>query len=123
MSASDVALVEDGDYPIVRATGELDRVGLERLENAFRDAAALDRGVVLLSLLEATYLDSLTVHAIMAFRSRLLANRQRLMLIVPPSGTVRRILEIVGIPSRVPTYESVAAALAAAPSLSVRERS
>lgn len=110
---------EDG-FPVVRARGELDQLALEALESRFAEAAALDRGVVVLSLLDSTYFDSLTVHAIMSFRGRLEFNRQKLIICVPEHGTPRRILEISGVATRVPLFTSLAEAAAAARSISPR---
>jgi anti-anti-sigma factor len=120
-SICDVGLDTGGTYPIIAVRGELDHLSLSRFEAAADAAARLDRGVVILSLTESTYFDSLAVHAIMAFRSRLESNRQRLILIVQDRGTARRILEIVGIIGRVPAFATLSEALAAAPALSLRE--
>ncbi|MFY9780923.1 MAG: STAS domain-containing protein [Candidatus Baltobacteraceae bacterium] len=120
-SICDVALTTAGAFPIVAVRGELDHLSIARFEAAAEGAGRLDRGVVILSLRDATYFDSLAVHAVMAFRARLESNRQRLVLVVNERGTARRILEIVGIIGRVPTFATVDEALAAAPSLSLRE--
>ena len=115
-----IAVDTSAEYPIILVRGELDHLSIERFERAAQEAAEWDRGVVILSLLGATYFDSLTVHAIMAYRVRLDANRQRLVLVVGHRGTPRRILEIVGVTARVPTFTTVEEALAAAPALSLR---
>ncbi|MGP6191554.1 MAG: STAS domain-containing protein [Vulcanimicrobiaceae bacterium] len=120
-SICDVALETDGAFPSVTVRGELDHLSVARFEAAAEAAGRLDRGVVILSLAESTYFDSLAVHAMMAYRARLESNRQRLVLVVQERGTARRILEIVGIIGRVPTFSSAAEALASAPSLSLRE--
>lgn len=116
-----IDLIIDGAYPIVAVKGELDHLGIERFERVAQQAADLDLGIVILSLVNARYFDSLTVHAIMAYRARLEANRQRLVMAVPERGTPRRILDIVGVTARVPTYSTVDAAIAAAPTLSPRK--
>jgi anti-anti-sigma factor len=120
-SLCEVGLDTGRTFPVVAIRGELDHLSIARFEAASDAAARLDRGVVILSLLESTYFDSLAVHAIMAYRSRLDANRQRLLLVVQERGTARRILEIVGIIGRIPTFATLAEAFAAAPSLSPRE--
>ena len=117
----DIALIADGLYPIVSVKGELDHLGIDRFERIAQQAADLDLGVVILSLVDAAYFDSLTVHAIMAYRARLEANRQRLVVAVRERGTPRRILDIVGVTTRVPTYPTLEAAIAAAPELTLRK--
>jgi anti-anti-sigma factor len=120
-SICEIGLDTGRAFPIVTVRGELDHLSIARFEASADAAARLDRGVVVLSLFESTYFDSLAVHAIMAYRLRLESNRQRLVLVVQERGTARRILEIVGIIGRVPTFATLAEALAASPSLSLRE--
>lgn len=110
----DVSIDESREYPIVRVSGELDLATLDRFEATVQTAASLERGAVIVSLLETTYCDSLTVSAILSLQGSLDADDQDLLLVMSDRGTPRRVFDIVGVTKRLCTYGTIAEATVAA---------
>lgn len=119
----DISIDESREFPVVRVVGELDLATLDRFEDVVHNAASLGRGAVIVSLIETTYCDSLTVSAILSLQSSLDAGDQELLLVMSASGTPRRVFDIVGITKRMGTYASVGeATLAASELVRIRKR-
>lgn len=110
----DVSIDETNAFPIVIVRGELDLATLDRFEVVAHTAASLGRGAVVVSLLDTTYCDSLTVSAILSLQGRLDADGQALLLVMSEGGTPRRVFDIVGVTKRMSAYETIAQALLAA---------
>ncbi|GAC1441699.1 MAG: hypothetical protein NVS3B17_11240 [Vulcanimicrobiaceae bacterium] len=110
----DVAVDAEREFPVVRVSGELDIATLDRFERIVGDTIALSRGAVVVSLLETTYCDSLTVSAILSLQSQCDADDQVLLLVMSERGTPRRVFDIVGVTKRMAVYRTVAEAIAAA---------
>lgn len=118
----EVSVDESRDYPVVRVTGELDLATLDRFEEVVRTAASLARGAVIVSLLDTTYCDSLTVSAILSLQGTLDADDQDLLIVMSERGTPRRVFDIVGVTKRMCTYETIAEATLAASELVMYRR-
>jgi anti-anti-sigma factor len=114
MPITTVSLDQSGAVPVVRVRGELDLATIESFKAETASAAALERGAVVISLVDATYCDSATVHALMLFRSALEGDGQKLLLVLPDRGTTRRVLDMVGMTKTMATYRTVSEALIAA---------
>lgn len=110
----DVSIDETNAFPIVIVRGELDLATLDRFEVVAHTAASLGRGAVVVSLLDTTYCDSLTVSAILSLQGRIDADGQALLLVMSEGGTPRRVFDIVGVTKRMSAYETIAQALLAA---------
>lgn len=99
--------------PLVEVSGEVDVSNVDQLEATLEDAAQADRGAVIVSLQNASYFDSRTIHALLRFADRLSTNRQQLLLVAPRGGSPGKILKIAGLTDALPMYETVDAAAAA----------
>ncbi len=113
----DFSIDESREYPVVHVSGELDLATLDRFEAGVRTAESLQRGAVIVSLLETTYCDSLTVSAILSLQDTLAASDQDLLLVMTERGTPRRVFDIVGVTKRLWIYETIAEATLAASEL------
>lgn len=113
----DFSVDESREYPVVHVCGELDLATLDRFEAGVRTAESLQRGAVIVSLLETTYCDSLTVSAILSLQDTLAASDQDLLLVMSERGTPRRVFDIVGLTERLWIYETIAEATLAASEL------
>lgn len=119
---TEIALDASLSFPVVRVRGELDLANIARFRATIREAGMLARGAVIVSFIETTYCDSLTVHALLAFRSHADGQDAALMLVLPSGGTPRRVLDIVGVTRRLPVFRTVAEAVAAASETMERSR-
>lgn len=100
--------------PLVDVAGEVDLTNVEQLEATLESAAQADRGAVIVSLLNAAYFDSRTIHALLRFADRLSTNRQQLLLVAPSGGSPGKILKIAGLTGTLSMYESIDDAVVAA---------
>lgn len=77
--------------------GDIDIGNIADLEGALHEIAALDAGVIVLSLEQTRYIDSRSIYALATFIKRLEINRQRLFVAVPEGGSLRRLLAFSGL--------------------------
>ena len=77
-----------------------------------RIVAALSPGVdvVIADMTSTTFCDSSGVHAVVFAHEAAVARGIELRLVVPPDGSVRRVLQLIGVGSVVPVYSSLAEA-------------
>ena len=100
--------------PVVEVTGDLDLTNVGEFEATLELAARADRGSVIVCLSRTTYFDSQAIHVLLRFAEHLTITRQRLMIVAPPGGLPRRILEIAGLVQAFPMFDDVHEAIAAA---------
>jgi anti-sigma B factor antagonist len=66
--------------------------------------------VVIADMTSTTFCDSSGVHAVVFAHEAAVARGIELRLVVPPDGSVRRVLQLIGVGSVVPVYSSLAEA-------------
>ena len=101
---------------VVEVRGDVDFTNVAGFQKAIKEAAALDTGLIIASLLELDYLDSRMVHELFTVASRLSQNRQRLIVVWPQSRSARFIIDTAGVPAVAEFYNSVDEAVRAAKS-------
>jgi anti-anti-sigma factor len=114
MSDGKVRFETRGDVLVARMSGEIDLSNAEQLGVQIADAAPLQARAVVLDLTEVEYIDSYGIFVIHGLRQRLSENRQKLALVVPEDGLIRRAIELVGIAEVLPIETELEAALRAA---------
>lgn len=108
-----ITVREVAGVPVVESIGEIDLTNAHELEAMLNQAAKADRGRVVVSLSQTTYLDSQGIRVLFAVGERLSTMRQRLLIVAPTGGSPRRILEISGADSAFPIFDGVESAVAA----------
>jgi anti-anti-sigma factor len=94
----------------VEVVGELDLATVAYWE-ATVSRAARSSELVVLDVSRVDFLDSAGVHALFRMLSALESRQRRLVVVAPRSGRVRRLLEILDVPSLASVCESVDEAL------------
>jgi anti-anti-sigma factor len=84
-----------GAVPVIRISGDLDRLSAPALEKAFRVHLRAGNHRLLLDLRGCSYIDSGGLAAIMTTAADL--RDDGLLAIVAPSTSIRRLLDIVGL--------------------------
>ncbi len=102
----------DRDVPVLEIVGEVD------IANAQEFEAALDNAVnagpaVIVSLEDTSYFDSKGIHVLLMFAGRLMRSGQHLAIVARPGTAPRRLLEIAGVLTVVPTFGSIDEAITA----------
>jgi anti-sigma B factor antagonist len=94
-----------GQRFVLAATGEIDLVTAQRLEQAADDA--LDKGAhdLWIDLTEVEFIDSSGIHALLQVRGRVDALNRRLA-VVCPLGPIHRAFRLTGLDVALPLYTS-----------------
>ena len=108
-----VAAGEDGRPPVLELEGEFDLDTVPEIDRFLRRQLGplYHQDHLVIDLARTTFIDS----SFVAFLARLSAaqrGRRRELLLVRPTGQVRRVLAIVGLPNIVPVFDTVEAAVA-----------
>ena len=108
-----VAAGEDGRPPVLELEGEFDPDTVPEIDRFLRRQLGplYHQEHLVIDLAGTTFVDS----SFVAFLLRLSAaqrGRRRELLLVRPTGQVRRVLAIVGLPNIVPVFDTVEAAVA-----------
>ncbi len=98
---------------VARVAGEVDCSNAELLFAGFGSLVAPDEDVLVLDLSACEYLDSAGIREILLLHRALAERRQRLLLVLEPSGSVHRVLSIVGALDHVAWYRTTDEALGA----------
>ena len=98
--------------PVMTPIGDLDLSNAVRFLEALEDVAADAQDLIVLVLDQLSYFDSQGVRALLHAQQRLAASRVRLAVVAPAGSMVRRLIEVAGLGTAIPLFNSVSAALA-----------
>lgn len=99
-------LTTAGDVAVVKLSGELDLAATEPLRPTLDRAALHDGKLVVLDLSDVRYIDSCGVRLLFDLRRRMLPGA-RLVAVVPRASFIRKVVDLVGLPSVVPVFETL----------------
>lgn len=85
--------------------GPLDILGVGSIETKFSACCAGDHQRVMVDLSQTTFLASIGVR-LFTINAKSLASRNGRMVLLSPTPEVRAVLEVTGIPSIIPVYDS-----------------
>ena len=100
---------EVGPIRLVKLIGNLDSVGTGAIETRFAGYCAGDGARVLVDLSEVDYLASIGIR-LLTVNAKSLASRRGRMVLLQPNDNVKNVLELTGIPSIIPMYDSLESA-------------
>lgn len=92
----------------MRFVGEHDLSTLDLIEASF-DAIGEPYRLVIIDLTDCAFIDAIVIGRVLSHRS----GQGELRLLVPASGPVSRLVEVIDLPHRVPLYRSLDGALTA----------
>ncbi len=101
-----------GEIPVVTIGGDMDLRDAAAFEAALDQAARAESRGVIVALTDTAYLDSYAIGALLRFGRRLATNRRELLLVVPSSATLRRLVHIAGMGQAFKTFGALADAIA-----------
>lgn len=107
MTTATLRVERDREIPVVYVQGEIDIVNASQLGAQLFDAAPNDVPGMVVDLSGVTYLDSRGLHLLFELSERLRVRDQRLHLVIPPQGLIRRVLTLTRMDTIVPLYASV----------------
>jgi len=90
---------------VIKVTGNLDILGVGEIETKFAGYCAGDDARVLVDLSEVDYMASIGIR-LLTINAKSLASRRGRMALLKPNANVKNVLEMTGIPSIIPMYDS-----------------
>jgi len=100
------------DSCIATISGEIDMSNAEEIRTVLEDRLVEDASMYVIDLTATQYLDSAGLRMLFTIAERLRVRGRRLHLVVPEGASVRRLLAIVELPSRVTMHARVDEAFA-----------
>jgi anti-anti-sigma factor len=112
MTIATVRLEHHDGMPVVFLDGDVDAGNAPRVTEEMM-AVVTNRAAGLIVVLSDTrYLDSAGINLLFRVHEHLRARRQRLGLVLGSSAHLRRVLDLSGVPTTIPMWEDLEAALA-----------
>ena len=100
---------EVGPIRVIKLIGNLDILGVGEIETKFAGYCAGDGARVLVDLSEVDYMASIGIR-LLTINAKSLASRRGRMALLKPNANVKNVLEMTGIPSIIPMYDSLESA-------------
>jgi anti-sigma B factor antagonist len=98
---------------VVVLPAEIDVTNSELVHDQLVAALTLGVGVVVADMTSTSFCDSSGVHAVIFAHEAAAARGIQMRIAVSPEGSVRRVLQLIGVASIVPVYPSLAEAMEA----------
>ena len=108
---ADVAIQRHGHVPVAQIKGEVDMSNASDLSLALQRAVEQKASGLVIDLTETSYLDSAGLHFIFELGKRLRDRGQRLVLVVPVTSVLDRLLSLVKVDSLAPMERTLEGAL------------
>jgi anti-sigma B factor antagonist len=123
MSAREVAQVTEIRYlrtmingvPVVAAPAEIDMTTTDELCAVLLDAADRGRATVVVDMTRTRFCDSRGLHVLLSAHERAVAEGGELRLVLPGDGPIPRIATLMCLDQLIPSFASLAEALAQTP--------
>ena len=94
----------ENNIRLIKLVGDLDIIGVGKIETPFSGYCAGDNPRVLVDLSEVEFLASIGIR-LLTLNAKSVASRGGRMVLLHPRPDVRRVLEITGIPAIIPIYD------------------
>jgi anti-sigma B factor antagonist len=104
-----------GGVPVVAVPVEVDVTTSAQLREILLEASGSGHSTVVVDMSQTRFCDSSGLHTLIRAHKRAVSEGGELRLVVPPDGTVPRILNLTGLDLYLPCFPSVAEALSGRP--------
>ena len=99
----------DNNIRMIKLVGELDILGVGKIETPFTGYCAGENPRVLVDLSEVAFLASIGIR-MLTLTAKSVVSRGGRMVLLHPTPDVRHVLEITGIPAIIPIYDGLESA-------------
>ena len=113
MPMADVRFEREDETVIAVVTGEVDMSNAATVRQQIAESVTPDDDAVIVDLSELSFIDSAGLHSLIELGTVLDERRQKLLLCLPPGSTIRRAIEIIGLPHAVSVYSERSEAMEA----------
>ena len=104
MPMAEVRYEREDETVVAIITGEVDMSNATSVRQEIAASVTPDDDAVIIDMSELSFIDSAGLHAMIELGTVLEERRQQLLLCLPPKSTIRRAIEIIGLPHAVSVY-------------------
>jgi anti-anti-sigma factor len=119
---ADVRFEREDETVVALLTGEVDMSNAATVRQQMAGSITPDDDAVIVDLSELSFIDSAGLHSLIELGTVLDERRQKLLLCLPPGSTIRRAIEIIGLPHAVSVYSDRSEAMEAVRASAVESR-
>jgi anti-sigma B factor antagonist len=118
----EVRFEREEETVVAIVTGEVDMSNAATVRQQIAESVTPDDDAVIVDLSELSFIDSAGLHSLIELGTVLDERRQHLLLCLPPGSTIRRAIEIIGLPHAVSVYSDRSEAMEAVRASAVESR-
>jgi anti-sigma B factor antagonist len=122
MPMAEVRYEREDETLVAMLTGEVDMSNAATVRQQIAESVTPDDDALIVDLSELSFIDSAGLHSIIELGTVLDERRQHLLLCLPPGSTIRRAIEIIGLPQAVSVYSDRGEAMEAVRASAVESR-
>ena len=104
MPMAEVRFEREDNTAVAVVTGEVDMSNAASVRQQVAESVTPDDDAVIVDLSELSFIDSAGLHSLIELGTVLSERRQQLLLCLPRESTIRRAIEIIGLPHAVSVY-------------------
>jgi anti-anti-sigma factor len=104
MPMAEVRYEREDETVVAILTGEIDMSNATSVRQQIAESVTPDDDAVIIDMSKLSFIDSAGLHAMIELGTVLDERRQKLLLCLPPKSTIRRAIEIIGLPHAVSVY-------------------
>jgi anti-anti-sigma factor len=119
---AEVRVEREDETVVAIITGEVDMSNAATVRQQIAGSITPDDDAVIVDLSELSFIDSAGLHSLIELGTVLDERRQKLLLCLPPGSTIRRAIEIIGLPHAVSVYSDRSEAMEAVRASAVESR-
>jgi anti-anti-sigma factor len=119
---AEVRIEREDETVVAMLTGEVDMSNATSVRQQIAESVTPDDDAVIVDLSELSFIDSAGLHTLIELGNVLDERRQKLLLCLPSGSTIRRAIEIIGLPQAVSVYSDRVEAMDAVRSSAVESR-
>ena len=122
MPMAEVRFEREDETVVALLTGEVDMSNATAVRQEIAESVTPDDEALIVDLSELSFIDSAGLHSMIELGTVLDERRQHLLLCLPPKSTIRRAIEIIGLPHAVSVYSDRGEAMDAVRASAVESR-
>jgi anti-anti-sigma factor len=111
-TSAEIAVERRNGAVVARLSGEVDMTNSQYVAEELAGSVPNDAISLVVDLTNTRYLDSAAIEILFSLARRLRRRRQNLLLVLPASSPLKRVLELTEIAAVAPVHETLDAALA-----------
>jgi anti-anti-sigma factor len=119
---AEIRVEREDEIVVAVLTGEVDMSNAATVRQEIAESVTPDDDALIIDMSGLSFIDSAGLHAMIELGTVLDERRQQLLLCLPPGSTIRRAIEIIGLPHAVGVYSDRSEAMEAVRASAVESR-